>query len=1014
MARGNAALLAFNRGEISKIALARIDLEKMRLAAECQVNWMPFVLGPMMLRPGFGLVGSTKDQTVADKVIVRPFVFSPFDTALLELGDLYMRVWINDAQVTRVAVATAVTNGNFVAGAGWDLATGTTAGCTAVIAANTLTLTAAAVGGIAQARQQIAVAAGDLNKEHGLRFVVTRGPVRVRAGASFGGEDYIPQALLDTGTHSLSFTPVGDIFLQIESTQAPDRILSSVTIDAAGALEIPTPWSHADLGRLTLSQSGDLLFAGLHGYQQRKIERRSTHGWGVSVYQSDNGPFKIAPTVTALLTPSVYFGNGQLTSDRPFFKAGHVGCLFRLFEAGQRYPTLLGAANAFTPAIRVVGIGTGRNFNWINSGTYVGTLTLQRSFDGPDRGFVSTTSTAAGPATTASPDNGVAGYDNQIVWYRVGFLAGLYTSGSALVQFDYSGGSGYSGTNLIKQTPREVSTFGAGSQAQTIGGAYGICRVTFYNTPTSVNIEVLQQFSEIGATPNWVEGEWSGVPAVNRSVSWQDCPAIVDGRLWWVGGPRIFGSESDDYFGFRDIDSLGRPMGDIGVISVALGSGPMDSINWALPLTRLMIGREGSIASVRTSSFDQVLTPTTTTIKDFSTQGAARLPAAKIDERGVFVQASSRRVFEIVPDPQSYDYRTRDLTRVNLDIGKVGFKSLAVSRQPDTMIWLVRNDGEMACLLHDPEDQVECWWRMMTFGVIEDVTVLPTATGTEDLVYIVVRRLINGTWRRLIEKQARRDECEGGTLSKNLDCHQVFTGPTGSVAVGTTFTGATFAIWADGAARGTAVVDGAGNLALGGTFTNIVVGLGGSTSTYSGAAANSFAAGAANASIPAEVFADGPNGGPMRYQGAIVADGSGVIFLPNGRLALNIVAYFGFMAPFRSAKLAYAAELGTALNQVKKIGHLGLVAYDMHAASGLQFGQRFDKLDPLPAVEQGVATAANTVWAEYDERMIEVGGEWDTDARLNLLGQAPYPVKVAACVIDIETNEKNAPVRLAG
>jgi hypothetical protein len=52
MGRTNASLLAFNRGEVAKLALARVDLERMRLSAETQVNWMPTVLGPMMLRPG--------------------------------------------------------------------------------------------------------------------------------------------------------------------------------------------------------------------------------------------------------------------------------------------------------------------------------------------------------------------------------------------------------------------------------------------------------------------------------------------------------------------------------------------------------------------------------------------------------------------------------------------------------------------------------------------------------------------------------------------------------------------------------------------------------------------------------------------------------------------------------------------------------------------------------------------------------------------------------------------------
>jgi hypothetical protein len=48
----NAPLYSLNAGEVSKIAVGRVDVAKLRMAAECQVNWLPYIVGPMMLRPG--------------------------------------------------------------------------------------------------------------------------------------------------------------------------------------------------------------------------------------------------------------------------------------------------------------------------------------------------------------------------------------------------------------------------------------------------------------------------------------------------------------------------------------------------------------------------------------------------------------------------------------------------------------------------------------------------------------------------------------------------------------------------------------------------------------------------------------------------------------------------------------------------------------------------------------------------------------------------------------------------
>jgi hypothetical protein len=160
-------------------------------------------------------------------------------------------------------------------------------------------------------------------------------------------------------------------------------------------------------------------------------------------------------------------------------------------------------------------------------------------------------------------------------------------------------------------------------------------------------------------------------------------------------------------------------------------------------------------------------------IRDCSDQGAQRLPAIKVGKRGIFVQQSGRKVYELAFAGQELDYADRDLTRLNLDIGLPGFVDIDKSTQPDKTIWLPRGDGQVACLLYDVGDEVEA--RLQTLGVIENVAVVPSA-GIEDIVYFVVRRQINGVTRRFIEKLALRGDCVGGALNKQLDCALVYSG----------------------------------------------------------------------------------------------------------------------------------------------------------------------------------------------------------------------------------------------
>jgi hypothetical protein len=732
--------------------------------------------------------------------------------------------------------------------------------------------------------QQIAGGLVDMDKRHAVKVVVERGPIHFYIGSTSGGTDLVGFSTLDTGSHSLTFTPTSAVYIHIESTDPREKIVGSVTIEPAGPMEIATTWDEDDLRQVRFDQSGDIIFCACAGQRQRKIERRAAGSWSFAEYHANDGPFQAFNRADITLTPGNYYGNTTLTADRDYFTSAHVGCLFRLFSNGQLYKTVLGTLDATTPAIRVTGVGADRNFSWVAAGSYVGTLTLQRSFDGEDTGFVDVTST---------PGSVSDGLNNSEVWYRVKFTA--YTSGAATVNFTYTG-----------------------------GGAAGIARVTSVVSPRQVNVEVLDRFSSLQGTKDWLEGDWSD------RVGWPTAVRIHEGRLWWAGRDRVWGSVSDNYSGF-DIDTEG----DAGPINRSIGSGPVDSIHWLLSLTRLLVGREGQEVSVRSGAFDEPLTPANFGFKDCSTQGSVALQAAKIDTRGVFVQKSNRKVYELAFDAAGSDYRPRDLTRLNPDIGVPGFFDVAVQRQPDTQLHMPLSNGEVAVLLYDVDDGVEAWWRLVTNGSVESVAVLPGAV--EDRVYYSVLRHIDGYPRRTIEKLARRDECTGGLINKLADCLVVYEGSS------------------------TDTIGGLGHL----ENEDVVV------------------------------WADGEDKGKFTVR-------NGKIVLPES--VSSAVVGLSYKADFRSAKLAYAAMMGTALTQKKRIEQIGLILIDTHA-KGLQYGQDFQTLSDMPAVKDGAPVASDTIFSEYDMPMTALRGRWDTDARLCLRAQAPKPATVAAAVIAIRTNE---------
>lgn len=795
MARTRVAKLAFNRGIVSRLGLARADIKRLAMAAEVQKNWMTRVLGSMSIRPGLGYTGASHNNAKPREL---PFIFSASDKAGLELTANVLRVWIDDALVTRGAVSSAVTNGGFDANvASWtdnDEAGGTSVWVAGGYLGLTGNGTAAAIRD-----QQVVVAGADQNDEHALRIVIQRGPVILRVGSTSGGDEYITETELATGTHSLAFTPTGNFHIRLMSRLKRQVLVDSVAVEGAGVMSIPTPWALADLENIRHDQSGDVVFVAARGYTQRRIERRATRSWSVVQYLPTDGPFRVANTGPITITPSGLSGNITLTASAPLFRSTHApsannaGALFRITSEGQSVQELdVTAQDTFTGAVRVTGVGTDRVITVVvaditGSGS---TATLQRSFDSETGPWADVDTYTAD--TIEGFDDGL---DNQITWYRIGIKTGDYAGGTIDLQISFP-----------------------------MGSITGVVRVTAFTNSAVVSAEVITDLGEGGeATDDWAEGEWSDLRG------WPSAVGFSDGRLWWAGKDKITGSISDAFDGF-DPDFEG----DAGPIQRSIGRGPVDTIHWILSLQRMLLGGEASEFSCRSSSLDEPLTPTNFNLKVASTQGSAGVQAQAIDSRGVLVQRGGNRVYELAFDNESYDYAASHLSALCPEIGQPGIVRLAVQRQPDTRVHFVRSDGTAAVLVFDKVEQVVCWLEVETDGEIEDVCVYPGEQGDEeDLVYYWVKRTINGSTVRYREKWALESECRGNAdLCKLADSFVTYTGVSTTTITAAHLAGEDVVVWADGADIGTDdsgelvyTLDGAGQATVPSAVTNYVVGL---------------------------------------------------------------------------------------------------------------------------------------------------------------------------------------------
>jgi len=757
-------LAVFNRGRISRLALARTDVSRVALSADIQTNWMPRTLGPMMLRPGFGYTG-----TVLGDGADIPFIYSNTDSAILELSAGAMRIAVNGEQLlTRPAVTAAVTNGAFTSNVtGWTDADD--AGTVSDWFAGNLRLTG---DGLGTARRRQTVSVSQPGVLHALRIVVTRGPVILRVGTTDGGDELFRQAVLRRGTHSIAFTPASEFRIEFSSSLKYPVLVDSCTVEAAGVVSLPTPWVTAqDCKMVRWHQSGDVVFCACKGYQQQRIERRSNGSWSVAVYAPEDGPFLDENTEAIRISASALSGETTLTASKPLFKSGHVGALFKISSQGQKVSADLSADGAYTNAIRVFGVGTGRVFAISRVGTWSGTLLLQRSIGEPGDWQNVNNFTANGA------DSFNDGLDNTIAYYRLGFDTGYHTSGTVEASLNYA-----------------------------VGSITGVVSITAVASNVSADAVVLSDLGGTAATDVWAEGAWSDVQG------WPEAVALAEGRLWWSGNGRNYGSASDAITVFGD-----GVIGDSAPINRRIGEGAINAVNWILPMQNLIVGTDGGEHSVRSTSFEEPVTPSNYNVKTRSSKGSKPVPAVMADGLGYFVGRTGSQAFELSYDPGSYGYVASDTTTLVPEIGKSGFVRLAIQQSPDARLHCVRTDGTVAVMVRDTAEDVKSWVDVVTDGAVEDVVVLPG--DIEDRVFYRVRRIIGGTVVRYREKWAREDEARGGTNNKIADSFVSGTGPITGLSH---LNGKSVVIWGDGVDRGTATVSGG---AVPGDYTVWCVGL---------------------------------------------------------------------------------------------------------------------------------------------------------------------------------------------
>ena len=489
-------------------------------------------------------------------------------------------------------------------------------------------------------------------------------------------------------------------------------------------IEVTTPFTSDILFDLNCNQSGDVMFICSGKYPIQTLSRYSDTDWRMSTYKLTEQPYDEINTDNG---HTLTVNGDTITSTKDLFTQDMVGSVIQIAyyveavhtkSAGEvvekkvkRYmqgQTVEKTYNNINYNVGAYSTDTELSWKFTTHGTWEGTVKLQ-----------------------------ISNNDGQ-TWkdYRT------YTSKN-----DYN----VTDTGKIEAGARlkYVSDIKSGSVNCDLSimpfTQYGIVEIKSVTDAKNAKVNVLNGIKEGEPSYQWKLGSWNrgrGYPKLCTFYQDRFVVAATDSKpnfIWF--------SRTGDYPNFG-VEKVEGTITDDSAITLPVINRKMCEIRHLVPANDLIILTSGNEWIVRG---DKTITPTNCNLKTQTQRGALSCEPQFIGNRCVFVQERGGTVRDMGYSYESDNYTGQDLTLLvkTLVKGHVAVTS-AYAQDPDSIIYYVRDDGQLNCLTYIPEQKVYGWSHFVTNGKYRYVE--SVAEGEQDTIYFVVDRVINNKNVKCIER----------------------------------------------------------------------------------------------------------------------------------------------------------------------------------------------------------------------------------------------------------------------
>ena len=384
--------------------------------------------------------------------------------------------------------------------------------------------------------------------------------------------------------------------------------------------------------------------------------------------------------------------------------------------------------------------------------------------------FVSDLATPAAPTVVATVGSGSTTYKYKVAGVSVTGLDESLASASGTCTNNLFTTGNY---NTISWATTSAALYNVYKESN---GLYGYIGQTDALSFKDDNIA-----PDLGKVPPNISNPFSGAGLYPGAVSYFEQRRCFAGSTNEPQNLRMTRSGTESNMGYS------IPTRDDDAINIRVAAREANTIRHIVPLQNLVL-LTGSAEWRVTSVNSDAITPTSVSVKPQSFVGANNAQPIIVNNNIIYGAARGGHLREMAYNYQAGGYITGDLSlRCPHLFDGLDIVDLAYAKAPFPIVWAVSSNGKLLGVTYVPEQQIGAIHQHDTDGTFESCCVV--AEGTEDALYVVVKRNINGSDTRYIERMAPR------LFATQSDAFFVDCGATYSGAPVTTISGLT---WLEG------------------------------------------------------------------------------------------------------------------------------------------------------------------------------------------------------------------------